>query len=98
MSRLVQPWIVAAATTVATAIGLSPARALAQLDYTTYRFGTSTFTGVTGIRGDNMTGNYAIPNAGGPTGGLLFNSTFTSVVPFPTATGQGQSAMKPCAL
>jgi hypothetical protein len=71
MSRVIRSWIAAAA---ATAIGLSPQRVLAQLDYTTYRFADGSFTGVTGIRGDNMTGNYAIPGGGGPTGGLLFSS------------------------
>ena len=36
---------------------LIPTSASAQLQFTTYQYGTSTVTTVTGIRGDNMTGN-----------------------------------------
>ena len=37
---------------------LLPTSASAQLSFTTYQYGTSAVTTVTGIRGDNMTGNY----------------------------------------
>ena len=70
------------------AIGLysisTPARA--QLDFTTFQYGDSKITTVTGIRGDNMTGNYSIPSSGGDTGGLLFKLSTGAVLPFPSAT------------
>src|SRR5258708_7289987 len=61
-----------------------------QLDFTTYRFGDSAVTTITGIRGDNMTGNFTT-GSGGNTGGLLFGLSFGAIVPgniapFPTAT------------
>jgi subtilase-type serine protease len=71
------------------AIGHSTS-AMAQLDFTTYQFGTSVVTTVTGIRGDNMTGNFTT-GSGGNTGGLLFGLSDGAIVPgniapFPTAT------------
>jgi uncharacterized protein with beta-barrel porin domain len=85
------------------AVGVSPAALLAALGgwaiaapaqaqqptYTALQFDSSTFTGVTGIRGDNMTGNYAIPNSGGSTGGLLYRFTTGAFEPFPVATASG---------
>jgi hypothetical protein len=59
--------------------------------YTPLTFDSSTFTGVTGIRGDNMTGNYAIPGTGGSTGGLLFRFSSGAFEPFPTATANGSN-------
>ena len=49
----------------------------------------STITTVTGIRANNMTGNYSIANSGGSTGGLLFGLSTGSLAPFPTATANG---------
>lgn len=64
--------------------------AMAQLNFTTYQYGTSTITTITGIRGDNMTGNFST-GSGGNTGGLLFGLSNGAIVagnisPFPTAT------------
>ena len=53
------------------------------LEYRTLDFGT-TGTFLTGIRGDNITGNYVVPN--GETGGLLYNSAAEVWSPFPIAT------------
>ena len=63
--------------------GLFSGSAQAQLAFKTYQYGTSTITTVTGIRGDNMTGNYSFT---GGTGGLLFGLSADSVSPFPSAT------------
>ena len=63
---------------------------MAQLDFTTYQFGNSTVTTVTGIRGDNMTGNYST-GSGGNTGGLLFRLSTGSVAPFPYATSNNSN-------
>jgi len=65
---------------------LVPASASAQLQFTTYQFGNSSITTVTGIRADNMTGNYSVPNTGGDTGGLLFRLSTGAIVPFPSST------------
>lgn len=65
--------------------------AQAQLDFKTYQYGTSGVTTVTGIRGDNMTGNYSITGSGGDTGGLLFGLTGSTVSPFPMATANGSN-------
>src|SRR5262249_16071523 len=56
---------------------------------TALQFDGSNFTGVTGIRGDNMTGNYAISGSGGSTGGLLYRFTTGAFEPFPVATASG---------
>lgn len=56
--------------------------ALAQaLNFTTFGVAGSNITTVTGIRGNNMTGNFSIPNSGGATGSLLY--TLPSLVPAP---------------
>ncbi len=65
-----------------TGLGALTGPAQAQLDFKTYQYGTSAITTVTGIRGDNMTGNYSY--AGG-TGGLLFGLSGDSIAPFPSA-------------
>jgi len=65
---------------------LFPTSASAQLNFTTYQYGTSAVTTVTGIRGDNMTGNYSVANSGGDTGGLLFNLSTGAIAPFPSST------------
>ncbi len=62
------------------------APASAQLAFTTYQYGTSSITTVTGIRADNMTGNYSVPNTGGDTGGLLFTLSTGAIAPFPSST------------
>ena len=53
------------------------------IDYRTLDFGT-TGTFLTGIRGDNLTGNYVIP--GGQTGGLFYDSATGAWSAFPVAT------------
>jgi hypothetical protein len=54
--------------------------ALAQaFNFTTFGVAGSNITTVTGIRGNNMTGNFSIPNSGGNTGSLLY--TLPSLVP-----------------
>lgn len=64
--------------------------ARAQLVFTTYQYPNSVVTTITGIRGDNMTGNFTT-GSGGNTGGLLFGLSSGAIVssniaPFPTAT------------
>jgi subtilase-type serine protease len=61
--------------------------AAAQLAYQTLDFGT-TGTFLTGIRGDNIVGNYVIPGTG-ETGGLLYRSSTGRFTPFPVATPSG---------
>lgn len=65
---------------------LLPVSASAQLQFTTYQYGSSSITTVTGIRADNMTGNYSVPNSGGDTGGLLFRLSTGAISPFPSST------------
>src|ERR1700749_2419502 len=55
--------------------------------YTTLDFGTSG-TFLTGIRGNNIVGNYVIPGSG-QTGGLLYSISSRPWMPFPTATANG---------
>jgi uncharacterized protein with beta-barrel porin domain len=80
-----------AALLATSSLCLIPAPAVAQLTYTPLQFDGSNFTGVTGIRGDNMTGNYAIPGNGGNTGGLLYRFSTGTFEPFPTATASGSN-------
>ena len=60
--------------------------ASAQLQFTTYQFPNSKITTVTGIRADNMTGNYSVADTGGDTGGLLFRLSTGAIAPFPSST------------
>ncbi len=55
--------------------------------YQTLDFGTNN-TFLTGIRGDNIVGNYTIPGAG-ETGGLYYNMTTQTWQPMPEATANG---------
>jgi subtilase-type serine protease len=55
--------------------------------YTTLNFGTSG-TFLTGIRGNNIVGNYVIPGSG-ETGGLLYGVSSGTWTPFPLATANG---------
>jgi subtilase-type serine protease len=71
--------------------GLIATPAMAQLSFQTFQFDSSTITTVTGIRANNMTGNYSIANSGGSTGGLLFGLSNGSISPFPTATANGSN-------
>ena len=71
--------------------GLIATPAMAQLSFQTFQFDSSTITTVTGIRANNMTGNYSIANSGGSTGGLLFGLSTGSISPFPTATANGSN-------
>ena len=59
----------------------------AQFAYTTLNYGT-TGTFLTGIRGNNIVGNYVIPSSG-QTGGLLYSSSTGIWTPFPVATTNG---------
>lgn len=84
-TKLIRALALSALCTIAHSTG-----AMAQLDFTTYRFGDSVVTTITGIRGDNMTGNFTT-GSGGNTGGLLFGLSSGAIVssniaPFPTAT------------
>jgi subtilase-type serine protease len=63
---------------------------MAQLTYKELVFDSSGFTGVTGIRGDNMTGNYAIAGTGN-TGGLLYRFSTGAFQPFPMPTANGSN-------
>jgi uncharacterized protein with beta-barrel porin domain len=83
--------VVLVALLAALGIHAFSAAARAQLDFITYQFGNSAVTTVTGIRGDNMTGNYSIANSGGATGGLLFGLTGGTISPFPSATSDGSN-------
>lgn len=70
-----------------TTSALVPVAATAQsLDYTTFGYPGSSVTTVTGIRGDNMTGNFSIANSGGSTGGLLYTLPSLVPAPFPSTT------------
>lgn len=57
--------------------------------FQTLNFGT-TGTFLTGIRGDNVVGNYTIPSSG-QTGGLLYNMTSQTWSAFPEATTNGSN-------
>ena len=60
--------------------------ALAQaLNFTTFAYPGSTVTTVTGIRGNNMTGNYSI-GGGSATGGLLYTLPSLTPAPYPNAS------------
>ncbi len=58
------------------------------LNYTTFGTTGSTVTTVTGIRGNNMTGDYTL-GSGGDTGGQLYTLPSTNPAPYPTATSSG---------
>src|SRR5262249_22644282 len=73
---------------VASAISVLSTPAMAQLTYTELQYNGSGFTGVTGIRGDNMTGNYAT-GSNNATGGLLYRFSTGAFQPFPVATASG---------
>jgi len=76
------------ARTVMIAACLAPTPALAQvLDFTRFDYPGSTITTVTGIRGNNMTGNFSM--TGGATGGLLYTLPSLTPAPYPTATSSG---------
>jgi subtilase-type serine protease len=57
------------------------------LDYVTLNYGGSG-TFLTGIRGNNIVGNYVIAGTG-ETGGLLYNMSTATWAPFPEATANG---------
>lgn len=63
--------------------------ALAQaLNYTTFGTAGSVVTTVTGIRGNNMTGDYTL-GSGGDTGGQLYTLPSMTPAPYPIATSSG---------
>ncbi|WP_454917931.1 autotransporter outer membrane beta-barrel domain-containing protein [Xanthobacter sediminis] len=64
-----------------------PPRPARPTTYQTLNFGTND-TFLTGIRGDNIVGNYTIPGAG-ETGGLYYNMTTQTWSPMPEATANG---------
>ena len=70
-------------------LGVTPLALAGQpLDYMLLNYGTSS-TFLTGIRGDNIVGNYVVPGSGGETGGLIYNSDTGTWAAFPTATSDG---------
>src|SRR5712692_10347442 len=71
----------------AVAIAQIATPATAQYVYQTLNFGT-TGTFLTGIRGDNIVGNYVVPDTTA-TGGLLYRSSTATWTPFPVATPSG---------
>jgi hypothetical protein len=71
----------------ALAVWLVVTSAAAESIYETLNFGTSG-TFLTGIRGDNIVGNYVIPGTSA-TGGLLYNTVSATWMPFPVATPSG---------
>jgi subtilase-type serine protease len=77
------------AVSILTVLALSSIAAPAgsPLAYTTLNFGTSG-TFLTGIRGNNIVGNYVIPGTT-ETGGLLYNISTGIWTPFPAATANG---------
>ena len=64
-----------------------PARPATPTTYQTLNFGTNG-TFLTGIRGDNIVGNYTIPGSG-ETGGLYYNMATKVWSPMPEATANG---------
>src|SRR5712671_1532356 len=80
--RIVHTWAL-----VVAAIPQIAMPATAQYVYQTLNFGT-TGTFLTGIRGDNIVGNYVIPGTT-DTGGLLYRSSTVTWTPFPVATSSG---------
>jgi subtilase-type serine protease len=66
------------------------AQPMPQFTYTTLDYGING-TFLTGIRGNNIVGNYVIPNGSGGTGGLLYNQLTNAWSLFPTPTANGSS-------
>ena len=64
------------------------------LAYRTLNFGT-TGTFLTGIRGNNIFGNYVIPGTGGDTGGLLYSLSTGIWTPFPLPTETAPTFLEP---
>ena len=79
-------WLVVSALTGLAVCSLAPP-AEAQFAYTTLNYGTNA-TFLTGIRGNNIVGNYVIPGTG-ETGGLLYSLSTGIWTPFPVATTNG---------
>ncbi len=71
----------------ASAAWADPVRPSTPTIYQTLNFGTNG-TFLTGIRGDNIVGNYTIPESG-ETGGLYYNMTTQTWSPMPEATANG---------
>jgi hypothetical protein len=84
--RALLRWAACLAISVLTVLPLSSIAAPAgsPLDYRTLNFGTSG-TFLTGIRGNNIVGNYVIPGTT-ETGGLLYNISTGIWSPFPEPT------------
>jgi subtilase-type serine protease len=87
--RALPPWAAWLTISVLTLLPLSSIAAPAgsPLDYMTLNFGTSG-TFLTGIRGNNIVGNYVIPGTT-ETGGLLYNISTGIWSPFPESTANG---------
>src|SRR5271166_1083425 len=79
-------WLVVPALTGLAVCSIAPP-AEAQFAYTTLNYGTNA-TFLTGIRGNNIVGNYVIPGTG-ETGGLLYSLSTGIWTPFPVATANG---------
>jgi len=84
LSASIAPCALAALTGLGASLLAPPADAL---DYTTLDFGTSG-TFLTGIRGNNIVGNYVIPGTTA-TGGFLYNQSTGTFTALPVATASG---------
>ena len=73
---------------LAACMAATPAQS--QISYSTLDYGTNA-TFLTGIRGNNIVGNYVIPNGSGNTGGLLYNQSSGAWALFPVPTANGAS-------
>ena len=90
LRRRLSPWTKRLETAAWTGLALwlwPVAVTAAPLDYMTLNFGT-TGTFLTGIRGDNIVGNYVIPGTTS-TGGLLYNQSAATFTALPVATASG---------
>ena len=79
--------IVSALALAGTEAGAEPLPPPPNLDFVTVDYGSNS-TFFTGIRGDNLVGNYVLPGTA-DTGGLLYRSDTGTWVPFTEATANG---------
>lgn len=77
-----------AAILIPVTCGLATSLSAQQLNYINipYSGGEANFTG---IRGANIVGNYIIPNGGGASGGVLYNTVTRTWTSVPTSTANG---------
>ena len=86
--RLFKPRLTVLAAAIACSLS-APIMAQNQT-FTTFQYPNSSITTVTGIRADNMTGNYST-GVDGNTGGLLFNLSTGAYTAFPYSTANGSN-------